>query len=189
MASTFHIIMRIRALGARQKRAIEEAYHQAQQGREKVRYLTLKLLAQGYTRKEVSTIVGVSLGAIGKWVTGYHHRGVEGLQEKGQPGNHHQLTVEQKDQIGKILKEKTPEDCGYGGRFWTVELLKGWVRKEYGIFYRCDQSYRNLFQRAGFSFHKPKKVHKNQSPYMRKRFEEKLKKNSRNTGEKMVWYW
>ena len=70
-----------------------------------------------------------------------------------------------------------------------MKLLQEWVQKEYGVSYQSDQSYRNLFQEAGFSFHKPEKVHQNQDPHRRQRFEEQLKKNFRNTGEKMVWYW
>ena len=181
--------MYIKNLSEREKKAIEEAYQTTHKVPEKVCYQALKLLSQGYKRHEVATIIGKSLQALGEWVTTYNRKGLEGLRGKKTTGNHRKLTREQKDQISKILKEKTPEQCGEEGKFWTVELLKKLVTREYGITYRSDQSYRNLLIQAGFSFHKPGKVHKDQNPHMRKRFEQRLKKNSKSIGEKMVWYW
>ena len=181
--------MRINALSLEEKKKIQIAYRRARHPTEKVRYLALKLLSQGYFHKEVSRILGVSDATLRDWVTIYNQGGLEGLREKRVTGNHRKLSVKQKEQLGKLLREKTPEQCGYEGRFWTVGLLQKLVQREYGITYRSDQSYRNLFQQAGFSFHKPGKVHKDQNPHMRKRFEQRLKKNSRSTGEKIVWYW
>ena len=181
--------MYIKNLSSSEKEAIAEAYQTAHNVPEKVRYQALKLLSQGYKRQEVATILGKSLQSLGEWVTLYHQKGIEGLRTKRNPGNHRKLTLEQQDQLTKILKEKTPEQCGYEGRFWTVGLLQKLVQREYGITYRSDQSYRNLLIQAGFSFHKPGKVHKDQNPHMRKRFEQRLKKNSKSIGEKMVWYW
>ena len=172
-----------------EKESLEKAYRSAHHRTERERYLALKLLSQGYLRKEVASILDRSLSVIGNWVTLYNHQGVEGLREKRKTGNHRHLTWEQKDRLARLMKEKTPEQYGYGGRFWTVALLQELVQREYGIIYRSDQSYRDLFRYAGFSFHKPAKVHQDQNPHMRRRFEQKLKKNSQNTGEKIVWYW
>jgi transposase len=181
--------MRMGQMSKPAREGIEKAYKTAKHPTEKVRYQALKLLTQGYARHEVAAIIGMSLSVIGTWITAYHKKGLEGLREKRTTGNHRKLTREQKDQITQILKEKTPEQCGEEGKFWTVELLKKVVITEYGITYRSPQSYRALLTHAGFSFHKPGKVHKDQNPYMRKRFEQRLKKNSKSTGEKMVWYW
>ena len=181
--------MYIKNLSSSEKEAIAEAYQTAHNVPEKVRYQALKLLSQGYKRSEVARILGKSLQALGEWVTTYNRKGLEGLQRKKILGNRRKLTREQQDQISQILKEKTPEQCGEAGKFWTVELLKKLVTREYGITYHSDQSYRNLLTQAGFSFHKPGKVHKEQNPHMRKRFEQRLKKNSKSIGEKMVWYW
>jgi transposase len=176
-------------LPTEKKEAIEVAYQTTRNIHEKDRYQALRLLSQGYKRQEVAAILGKSHQALGEWVTTYHQKGLEGLREKRNTGNHRKLTREQKDQMTKILKEKTPEQCGYSGKFWTVEGLKTLVKDTQGVTYKSPQSYRNLFHDAGLSFHKPEKVHKNQSPYRRKRFEEELKKNSQSTGEKIVWYW
>jgi transposase len=181
--------MRIENLVKKEKNEIKKAYRTTKNTNEKVRYLALKLLTEEYHRKEISSIIGFSEEAIGTWVTAYNKDGIEGLREKRTTGNRRKLTKEQIGGIAKILKEETPEKHGYPGKFWTVKTLKQLVKKECDVIYRDDQSYREVFFHAGFSFHKPEKVNKNQKPHMRKRFEEDIKKNSRNTGEKIAWYW
>ena len=181
--------MRIKNLAKAQKKEIKRAYKTAKNASEKIRYQSLKLLTEGYGRKEVIEIAGISRQALGQWVTVYNKQGVEGLREKRTTGNNRKLTGDQKNSIAKIIKNNSPEECGLEGKFWTVELLKKLVKKEHGIVYKDSQSYRNLFSYAGFSFHKPEKVNKNRKPHMRRRFEQDIKKNSKNTGEKIVWYW
>lgn len=181
--------MRIQNLTKEQKEEIRETYQTTKNANEKVRYQALKLLTEGYKRKEIAAIIGKSEKAIGIWVTAYNKNGIETIREKRNTGNHRKLTNNQKDKIVKILKEEIPEQRGFQGKFWTVISLKQLVKKEHGVVYEDNQSYRNLFSYAGFSFHKPEKVNKKQNPYMRKRFEQNIKKNSKNTGEKIVWYW
>lgn len=181
--------MHIKNLAKKEKEEINKAYQATKNVSEKVRYQALKLLTEGYKRKEISAIIGKSAKAIGLWVTAYNKNGIERLREKRTTGNHRKLTNDQKDKIAKILKEETPEQRRFQGKFWTVNFLKQLVKKEHNAAYQDNQSYRNLFSYAGFSFHKPEKVNKKQNPYMRKRFEQNIKKNSKNTGEKIVWYW
>lgn len=181
--------MRIKNLTKKQKEEIIRAYKTTKNAGEKVRYQALKLLSEEYQRSEISAIIGKSRHAIGLWVTAYNKNGIEGLREKRTTGNHKKLAKDQKDSLARIVKSETPKEYGYQGKFWTAELLKKLVKKEYGVTYKSMTSYRNLFSYAGFSFHKPEKVNKNQKPHMRKRFEQDIKKNSRNTGEKIAWYW
>ena len=66
-----------RALTLGEKEGIEKAYRSAQHPTEKVRYLAMKLLTQGYPRKAVSTILGRSLSEIGNRVTVSHYQRLE----------------------------------------------------------------------------------------------------------------
>jgi putative transposase len=181
--------MRIKNLNKKEKEKIEKAYKTTKNVNEKVRYQALSLLVKEYQRKDVAEIVGFSEKTLGLWVTAYNKRGIEGLREKRTTGNRRKLTNDQKDGIAKIIKVETPDTRGFQGKFWTVQTLKQLVKKEYGVTYKDSQSYRTLFSYAGFSFHKPEKVNKNRNQHMRKRFEQNIKKNSKNTGEKIAWYW
>ncbi len=179
----------LKKLSKGKKKGIKEAYFKAKNPNDKIRYLGLKLLSEGYKRSQVSAITGRSLQAIGNWVTAYNKKGLDFLKDKRKTGNRKKLTNLQKVRVSELINAKTPEELGYEGRFWNIALLQRLVKEEFAVTYKSSQTYRDLFFYAGFSFHKPGKVNKNQKPHMRKRFEQEIKKNSKNIGEKMVWYW
>lgn len=179
----------LKKISKKRKQEIEDAYRSAKNPNDKIRYQGLKLLSRGYKRKEVSAITGKSIQAIGLWVTAYNKNGLDFLKDKRKTGNRKKITNKQKDRIKELISANTPEELGYEGKFWNTTSLKELVKDKFDVTYKSSQSYRDLFSYAGFSFHKPEKVNKNQKPHMRKRFEQEIKKNSKNTGEKIVWYW
>lgn len=167
---------------------LEKAFKQAKKPRELLRFHALLLLAQGYKRKEVAKIVRVSTHALEDWVTGFRKAGIEGLYDKPQPGNHRKLTNDQKETLKTLITTKTPEELGLKGTFWSPALVSQLVKNIYTVLYQHEAS-RKLLLYCGFSFHKPAKVNKRQSPYERLRFEETVKKDSSGTREKIRWYW
>jgi len=169
--------------------ALEKAFKEAKDGKEKIRFQALRLLTQGYTRKESAKITGASIHTLGRWVTSYNKNGLEGLANKPQPGNHRKLTKQNKLKIKKLLHNNTPEKLGYEGKFWNIPLLRQLVKDKFRLEYECKESYRRLLHFAGFSFHKPAGVNKKRNGHMVKRFEDSLKKDSGDTKEKIVWYW
>src|SRR5579862_8245716 len=96
---------------------LEYAYRKAKKVREKQRYHALWLLTKGYKRAQVQEILGISKQALGDWVTTYHKVGLEGLADKPQPGNHHKLTLKQKQTIKELITTNTPEELSLTGRF------------------------------------------------------------------------
>lgn len=179
----------MRSLPSAKVVALRETFKKAKDGREKIRYQALWLLTQGYTREEAAEVAGVSTHAIGRWVTRYNKEGLGGLANKPQPGNHRKLTNKQKDRTKQLIHGNSPEQLGYEGKFWNIPLLRKLVKDKFGVEYKSKESYRRLLKYCGFSFHKPEKVNKKRKETMVKRFEEKVKKGSGDTGEKIVWYW
>lgn len=179
----------IKNLPGEQVELLEKAFRKARKKRESIRFQALLLLTQGYRRMEVSKIVRVSTHAIEDWVTSFKKKGIEGLLDKPQPGNHRKLTVNQKEQLKTYVTTKTPENLGLEGKFWSPDLLSQLIRKKFSVVYQREAS-RRLLLKFGLTFHKPKKVNHKQSEHMRVRFEETLKKDSR-TGlvEKIRWSW
>jgi transposase len=155
---------------------LENAYKKARKVREQKRLQALRLLAKGYKRKEVQEIIGISKQALGDWVTKYHKNGLARLRDKPQPGNHHKLTIQQKQTIKELVTTKTPQELGYRGRFWSKESLQRLVKDKFSVTYRSMDSYYRLFALCGFTSHKPDKVNKWQSVSSKKEFEERLKK-------------
>lgn len=179
----------IKNLPGEQVEFLEKAFKRAKKKREILRFQALLLLTQGYRRMEVSKIVRVSTHAIEDWVTQFKKKGVEGLKDKPQPGNHRKLTVDQKEYLRRLVTTKTPQQLGLEDKFWSPDLLSQLIKREYGVIYQHEAS-RRLLHSFGLTFHKPKKVNHKQSEHMRVRFEETLKKDSK-TGltEKIRWSW
>lgn len=146
-------------------------------------------LHQGRKRRDVADIFEVNIATVDVWQRQFRRHGIKGLQTKPQKGNNRIVTIKQKQEIKKTITKKEPSQVGLTGRFWNVPLLKAYVKQKYGIVYRSPVSYTRLFAYCGFTYHKPNKVNRKQSPHMRKRFEETLKKNSNGTVEKIIWYW
>ena len=86
-----------------------------------------------------------------------------------------------------MIQKNTPKDFGYSTQFWTMAILKELVKKQYGIAYKDEKSYRNLFVAAGFSFHKPKPVDFRQDPEKMKKFKGALKKSYTTTRLRFSW--
>lgn len=175
------------------KAAVDElgaAFKKERNGRQKTRYQAVWLLAKGFKREKAAEVVGLSKDRLRQLVTLYHQGGLLGLRLKPAPGNHHLLTRKQKQRLKNLLQTKTPEDLGLTGKFWSIPLLRELVKKQSGLTYQDQDSYRRLFLFCGFSFHKPAKVNQRQREQDRVRFEETLKKDS-STGlvEKIRWSW
>ncbi len=169
--------------------ALRQAFKKATRGREKIRYQALWLLAKGRKRREVMEILGISKQALGDWVTRYRCAGLKSLKDKPQLGNRQQLTLNQRRRLGRLLLTKTPQQLSLSGQFWTVNLVKQLLAREYQVTYRSETTYRKLLRRAGLSFHKPDKVNRKQNPHLIRRFEDDLKKDSPGIPVKLVWSW
>lgn len=144
---------------------------------------------EGRKRSDVADFFDVNIKTIDDWTRKYNKAGVQGLQTKPQRGNNRILTVQQKQEIKKVITGKRPDQVGLSDRFWNVPLLREYIKQKYALFYRSPATYRKLFYSYGFTYHKPNKVNRKQSPHMRKRFEETLKKSSNGTVGKIAWYW
>lgn len=169
--------------------ALGEAFRKERSGRQKSRYQAVWLVAKGWKREKVAEAVGISRDRIRQLITLYHKGELLGLVIKPAQGNHRLLTNKQKQRIKDLITKNTPDKLELTGRFWNIPQLKQLVKKEFQLEYKHQDSYRRLLHYCGFSFHKPNKVNKRQKAGMIKRFEVALKKDSRGTKEKMVWYW
>ena len=148
----------------------------------------LKLI-KGEKRQTVANFLEINIKTLDIWQRAFKKQGANGLKTQPQAGNNHQLSRDQKEQIKAVIKAKSPEEAGLKENFWTVAILRDYVKKEYDVSYKSDVSYQRLFDFCGFTFHKPDRINKKQNPHMRKRFEEGLKKSSNGTCEKVVWSW
>lgn len=112
----------------------------------------------------------------------------DGRLEKTQYASHHfKLSNDERQSVIETIRKKTPQDFGYKTQFWTMAIFKELVKKQYGVTYRDEKSYRNLFVKAGFSFHKPKSVDFRQDPEKIKKFKGALKKSYTTARLRFSW--
>ena len=156
---------------------------------EKDRARAILKLIEGRSRFEVAGFLDINVKTLDTWQRAFKKKGVNGLRSAPQTGNNNKLSLKKKKSVKKTINSKTPEELGLKGKFWTVPLLKQYVKKKYGIAYKSPVSYQRLFKYCGFTFHKPEKVNRRRNDHMRRRFEVDLKKSSNGTSQKAVWYW
>jgi transposase len=101
--------------------------------------------------------------------------------------HHSHLSDDDRKSVIETVQKKTPKDYGYSTQFWTMAIFKELVKNQYGVAYKDEKSYRQLFQAAGFSFHKPKPVDFRQDPEKIKKFKGALKKSYTTARLRFSW--
>jgi transposase len=101
--------------------------------------------------------------------------------------HHSKLSDDERKSVMAMIQKKTPKDFGYATQFWTMEIFKMLVKKQYGVSYKGHKSYQDLFKAAGFSFHKPKPVDFRQDPEKIRKFKGALKKSYQSTRLRFSW--
>lgn len=90
------------------------------------------------------------------------------------------LTKKQREEILDTLKTKTPNECGYAHDFWTTSILGAYIERTYRVRYKSKTSYRLLFRKADFTYHKPERIYhehnEQEIAQWKKRTKPKLKK-------------
>lgn len=143
---------------------------------------------QGFTIKQTAKALLRSDKFV-KHAAKLHRQGK--LTETHFQGNHHtKLAKQQRDEIVSIIKDKCPNeltDFKFKEQFWTTDILRLVIKRKYGVEYKTEKSYYDLFKAAGFSFHKPKTKDFRQDPAKMKEFKGALKKSSTTTRIRLSW--
>lgn len=122
-------------------------------------------------------------GAVKRWEAGE-------LTKLNFDGHNRKLTKQQTDEIIQIIRTQSPKELQKGKfntQFWSTDILRQVIRKNYGIEYKTDNSYYDLFKQAGFSFKKPKAKDFRQCPEKVKEWKGGLKKSWQSTKIRLSW--
>lgn len=90
--------------------------------REERRKRAWNLKEQGWKQKDIAVALGVSGGAVSKWLKRGREQGVEALNAHPPEGMKPRLTVEQKAQIPQLLA-RGAEAYGFRGDVWTARRV------------------------------------------------------------------
>ncbi len=144
--------------------ALMAAYHRTKDGLHRTRLQAVRLYGLGYPVAEIQTITGCARSSLMEWCRAYLEHGAAGLDDHRVGGNSAKLTREQIADLGHKLHLYTPRSL-FGpdaatadGQAWTVTDVRRAVAYWYGVTYQSVVSYYTLFDRCGFSSHRPTKV-------------------------------
>ena len=125
------------------------------------------MVLHDFKTKEICALLDVSDSFISKWKTIYENEGAAGwrLNYKGGTGF---LTESQRYEVFFHLKDKP---------HYSVEELRDWIERRYGVVYQSKQSYWDLLKEAGLSWHQTQAVNpkRDEGQVILKR--EEIKKN------------
>lgn len=163
---------------------LKVAYRDSKDGPMRTRLQAVRLYGGGQPVEEIIEIVDCSQRTLLRWVERYRRGGVAGLEDQRE-GNHRALlSEEQLTEVREKLHHYRPIDvlgpadvATASGQHWTVPDLKQALQQWQGIVYQSDNSYRQLFQRCGFSYQRSAKVFRSRSAEQVAAFEEQLEKN------------
>ncbi|NER07898.1 MAG: transposase [Okeania sp. SIO3C4] len=131
------------------------------------RGLCVHLDQLGYSSGQIQEILQVSQSYVSKWVTRYKKTGLEALptQYKGKPSY---LSEGQK---AELLTHLSAQDS------YSLSQLVAYIRENYGVVFKSQESYYQLLRAGGLSWHRTQKSNpkKNEAQVLARRAE--LKKN------------
>ena len=162
---------------------LANAYDHCTDGALRIRYQAVRLYAQEYSTAEILAITRCSHRSLMTWWCSYRAKGIDGLADQRNGGNHALLTPEQRDALRELLHTYTPahllgsDSTGSDGQFWSLPDLIILVEQRYQVRYSSLTSYRSLFKACGFSYQRSQKVYRSRSEAKVAEFEEQLEKN------------
>lgn len=135
--------------------------------REVKRALSVKMLQNGLTATEVSELLNVSVQYVSKWKVKYEAEGSDGLRV-GYQGRESYLTQQERNAAVAWIKSRETV---------SVEQVRDHLEAEYGIVYASKQSYYDLLEAGGMSYHKSEKQNPKRDEEQVQARREEIKKN------------
>lgn len=169
----------------RRQKQIEELEQTLKKGdlkkQEYIRVQAVLLNLKKYDHKEISKITLKSIDAIEKWITLFNKRGIDGLKDKpADKARNYTLSREQKEKIKTLILQNKPDQLNLQGEFWSPNLLKQLVQREFNVSYKSRKAYIDLLKYCGFTFqkvqYKDERENKEYKEHEKLRLEKKLKK-------------
>ena len=152
--------------------SLDEIINESKDVREVKRALSVKMVGQGMTPGLISELLNVSVQYVSKWKVIYQVEGVGGLA-LGYRGSQSYLNEEQREEvIAWISSHQT----------LSVEELRDYLETTYGVVYASKQSYYDLLEAGGLSYHKSQKANPRRDEAQVQARREEIKKNWHRIG-------
>ena len=128
-------------------KSLDEIINESQETREVKRALSVKMALQEVPTSQITALLNVSPQYVSKWRIQYEAGGAAGLL-LGYRGSESYLSQGQREEICHWIQSQNS---------LTVESLRDYIEEQYEVVYQSKQSYYDLLQAAGWSYHKSEK--------------------------------
>ncbi|SRR5258706_16137991 len=128
-------------------KSLDERISESTDVREVRRALSVKMLQNGLSATAVSELLKVSVQYVSKWKVKYEAEGTDGLA-LGYVGSAGYLTDQERNAVVMWIK---------GQKTLSVEQVRDYVEAEYDVGYQSKQSYYDLLEAGGMSYHQSEK--------------------------------
>jgi len=106
----------------------------------------INLVAGGMKLEAAIAHFGIGIATGYKWIRRWNNEGVEGLRRKKIPGRPPKLSVEELEELKRILKAKP---------YWSVKEVMRLVKELFEVNYSDEQTRRILVGKLGMNYAKP----------------------------------
>lgn len=147
-------------------------------GKEKNAKAKLRLLA-AIQRKDGKTLDGIAYSlqkpktTIHDWLKRIEIKKLNGCYDIKQKGNRSKLTLQQREELEKILDE-SPQNQDIPFKLWTTGLVQYIIHRRHGISYTQSAIWK-LTKKLNFSLKVPRQQHPKASKKAQEEFKKKLK--------------
>ena len=142
-------VKHLKPLPENQGITVEQMYQHHPKRRYRQRAHMVLLSAQGYSQKEIASIVRVTSPTAAKYLKRYREHGFLGLYDAPIPGRPPKVTKDIQEHIDKCL-ETNPREYGYNMSTWTTSLMQHHLWVGFGIAV-CVETVRLWFRRLDYS--------------------------------------
>lgn len=117
------------------------------------RFRARELVEQGWKQTDAAEALGVTPGAVSRWVARARQGGAQALRRRKPPGGPRKLSDAQLAQLPELLN-RGPLAFGFSGEIWTRGRIAQVIEREFGVSYDPSQLGR-ILKRYGFSLQQP----------------------------------
>jgi putative transposase len=151
---------------------IDEIINEARDAREVKRAVSVKMSAQGFSPAQICQVLNVSLQYVSKW-KGLYEAGGGAVLRLGHRGSESYLGEEERHAILQGIGAQETV---------SIEAVRDYIEEQYRVGYRSKQSYYELLEAGGMSYHRSEKHNPKRDEAQILERREEIKKNWHRDG-------
>lgn len=123
------------------------------------------------SQENVAKALGRNRCFVGKALKNYFAEGLKGLEEQRGGDRRSELTIEEREELGNIIKNSHPINA----KGWDGKIIVDLINSKYGVLYSRESVY-HILRKLNISYKKAKKVDPKKSEKKIREWKEALKK-------------